>query len=165
MLGNISLQYVKNRQFLRGPCVHTHEDHVYGVYIMGMLNLESIENVLVEHLTHERIVTPLPARFHIGFSDSCDLSEYPEMEPTRFSIRIPKYALQKTGLAKLFQEMRSQFDPEDKCMMLNDGDQGVVIEADAAVKHKALIALWQLEIYNFQFTYKYDLATAAAAHV
>ena len=94
------------------------------------------------------------SRFHIEFS------ELPQAvgEPIRFSIRIPKHALEGLGLEKLFANVRAVFDPADRCMILNNGDQGVVIEADATVKHKALISLWELGIYNFRFTYRYEAA-------
>lgn len=123
---------------------------------MGLLKLETIESVLAEHLSYQPSGSPLPGRFNIGYTDAYATPEHSPMRPTRFSIRISKYALQKAGLETLFSTMRDTFDAEDRCMLLNDGDQGVVVEANADVKHKALIVLWELGIYNFQFTYRYE---------
>ena len=44
---------------------------------MGMLSLETIENALVEHMTHAPVGHPLPGRFNIGYTDPYGNPELP----------------------------------------------------------------------------------------
>jgi hypothetical protein len=130
---------------------------------MSLLKLEVLEDMIHELDFSSRAEAVMPQRFLINYQDDYALSsaERAPVKPARFSIRVPKYALQGDQLSNLFRKIRELYPPEEQCLLMNDGDQGVIIEGEADLKHKALIALWEMGIYNFRFTYKYDLVKHA----
>ncbi len=125
---------------------------------MALLNLRSLEHMIQEFDLPTYIQAGSPTRHMINFEDAVERAKG---RPIRFSIRVPKYALSSEQLSCLFQNIRRVFTPEEQCTIMNAGDSGVSIEGCAEAKHKALIALWELGVYNFQFTYKYGVAREA----
>ena len=117
---------------------------------MSLLSLERLEMIMsdLEAVTSAVPAAGSPMRGFIQLPEEDDSNG-----AARFAIRVPKYALDNELREALFRKIRELFSLEERCFLQNAGDQGVFIEADVAGKRKAMIALWELGVYNFQLSY------------